>query len=211
MGRRTAAASASPSTGCSLLWWVEFWSNGRLANRLCVCPLFNRFHHFQAGLGICSSVFWANHSFFVSEKRFTCEKEWNAPVALLSSATWANRLLSLFFKEQRERIAHGCSFVPERHEHLAHGRPLKKCDWAKSNGSKELFGKKRGENYKNIWKIRLFQIFPSELLIFKRFAQVALSMSNLSKLLMHCDKSLDDFRAIAQSAAGIKWYITEVF
>ena len=71
----------------------------------------------------------------------------------------------LFFKEQRERIAHGCSFVPERPEHLAHGRSLKKCDWAKSNGSDSLFGKKGGKTVKNIWKI---WIFSSELLVYEQ-------------------------------------------
>ena len=28
---------------------------------------------------------------------------------------------------------------------------------------------------------------------------------------MHCDKRLDNFRAIPRSAAGTKWYITEVY
>ena len=55
----------------------------------------------KPGLEICSSVFWAIHSFFVSERareRFAREKEWITPVALLSWATWANRSQSRICK-----------------------------------------------------------------------------------------------------------------
>ena len=51
--------------------------------------LFNQFAHFL----------WA-------KERFACEKEWIAPVALLSWATLANPSQSLFYNERRERIAH---------------------------------------------------------------------------------------------------------
>ena len=155
------------------------------------------------------------HRVFEKIARFLWAKEQKSDSLVKKSKL----LLSLFCHERPEQIAHSRSFVKRDGSKslmvaLSFGATWAICSrslFEKERLSKEHFGKKRGENYKNIWKIRLFQIFPSELLIFKRFAQVALSMSNLSKLLMHCDKSLNDFRAIAQSAAGIKWYITEVF
>ena len=160
------------------------------------------------------------HRVFEQIARFLWAKEQKSDSLVKKSKL----LLSLFCHERPEQIAHSRSFVKRDGSKslmvaLSFGATWAICSrslFEKERLSKEqqeqrALWQKRGENYKNIWKIRLFRIFPSELLIFKRFAQVALSMSNLSKLLMHCDKSLDDFRAIDQSAAGIKFYITEVF
>ena len=55
-----------------------------------------------------SSIFCANHTFFVSK---IAKKELIAPVALLSWATEAKRSWMLFCKEQREQFAHCCSFL----------------------------------------------------------------------------------------------------
>ena len=63
-------------------------------------------HHYISGLGIRSSVFRANRSFFVSERAkewFAREKEGITPVALLSWVTGVNHLLLLFCKEWQER------------------------------------------------------------------------------------------------------------
>ena len=57
-----------------------------------------------------SQIFWANCSFFVSERaneRFAQKKE---RFAHLSWTTWANHSRSLISHEQPEQFAHGASF-----------------------------------------------------------------------------------------------------
>ena len=90
----------------------------------------------KAALGIHSSVFLSNCSFFAnkwSNKRFAQKNEW---FAHFWWATWAIGSWSLIFSERREWIAHGRSFLvsdlsdlltlfifgerPEQFAHIAH-------------------------------------------------------------------------------------------
>ena len=96
-------------------------------------------------------------------------KERFAPVALLSSATSANRSRSLFCKEWWERWKRW-----ERREQFAQVALLKKSEWAKSDGRDSLLGIKKGKTVKNIRKIRIFRaiffsFFASESLTVHRF------------------------------------------
>ena len=63
------------------------------------------------GLGIRSSVFWANRSFFVRERTICSWKEQIATVTLFSWARGANWSRLLFSKEQQVQFAHSRSFL----------------------------------------------------------------------------------------------------
>ena len=72
-------------------------------------------------MGICSSGFQANRSFFVSEwtkEKFAREKEQIAPITLLSWATWGNCSQSLFCKRQKERFAQSWTFLKSDESNL---------------------------------------------------------------------------------------------
>ena len=71
-----------------------------------------------AGLGICSLVSWANHSFFAQKMSDSLKKTSSSLIRSflvryphLSWATWANHSLLLISHEGPERFAHSRSFV----------------------------------------------------------------------------------------------------
>ena len=102
-------------------------------------------------LGICSSVFRANHSFFAQKwgnERFAQKYKSCHSFAHFCWATWAICSWSLISSERCERISHGCSFLVSDLSDLltslrgnerlwanrSHRSP-KKRKWAKMNDS----------------------------------------------------------------------------
>ena len=101
-------------------------------------------HHIFSGLGICSSVFWANRSFFVKKwaNKWFAQKTSDSLICsfLMSDlsnslmiahflwATWANRSWSLIFGERPERLAHIAHFWWATWAICSHRSP-KKREW----------------------------------------------------------------------------------
>ena len=124
------------------------FSSRQVKNKITSKVIFKNLHFslivLVAGLGIRSSVFWANRLIFFLPKNEQIMSEWAIHLnkrAICSFAyfrwpTWAIRSWSLIFGEQPERISHGCSFLmsdlrdsltslnfgerPERFAHIAH-------------------------------------------------------------------------------------------
>ena len=80
-------------------WGQNIFNHGRTISSKCLFKLKEKKTLENAVLGIRSSVFWANHSFFAQKwanERFTQKNKQFAH--------------SLIFGEQPEQLAHGCSF-----------------------------------------------------------------------------------------------------
>ena len=97
----------------------------------------------EIGIGnLFIGFFWANH-FFWAKEWFAHEKEWITLVSLLSWAMGETCSRLLFWKEQWERFAHGCSFV-KSNESESLPSLFNKDNWVKSKGSDSHLGIKLG-------------------------------------------------------------------
>ena len=128
-----------------------------------------------SGLGIRSSIFRVNSSFFVTKgakEWFACEKERITSIALLSWATAGNRSPSLFCEEQQERFAHSRSFEKsDESESLTW--IFKKERLSKEQPERFALGHKKGGKLKNCQKHMKKTFFSSKSLVFwKWFARI---------------------------------------
>ena len=106
-----------------------------------------------AGLGICSSVFWAIRSIFVSERANRSRKRVNHShhSFVMSGLSKSLTVALLSWDELPELIAHSHSFFKsDRNESL-------KSLFKKEQMSKERWEQKK-KNVKNVLKIRMFWV-----------------------------------------------------
>ena len=112
-------------------------------------------------------------------RSFFWAKEWIAPIALLSWATWANRSWLLFCHEWPEQIAHGRSFVKSDERELL--KSLFKKEW-KSKGGKNC-------HRKNIRMLQIFWVnnsfFESNFLESQWITHIAFFLRAMRAILLH--------------------------
>ena len=132
--------------------------------------------------------------FLWGKERLAREKEQNAPVALLSWATWVNRSQLLFCKERWEELLM-VALLFRATWRFAHGVSIKKSDWAKSDRSG------RGQTVKNIRKKLFWSNFFERiaLLSWATWANCSWSLFNLSDFERKSERANEQMSKIPSS------------